>query len=61
MNALVKVCYPIEKEDYDKAIRDGADSLISQDIHMGYGVYGASVTEVDGKYYLSYTRGSSCD
>lgn len=27
----------------------------------GYGVYSAEVYELDGKYYLSYNRGESCD
>ena len=58
---MTTVTYEIPKEDYDKALEKGADSIISDAIHMGYGVYGSSVKEVDGKYYLTYSRGNSCD
>ena len=51
----------ISKEDYEKALKEGASSLVSDSIKMGYGLYGSSVSEVDGKYYLTYERGSSCD
>lgn len=57
------VCYEIDKESYDKALTDpsGAYCLISDSIKMGYGCYGARVKESDGHYYLSYSRGDSCD
>ncbi len=61
MSATVIVTYEISKEEYDKAIKEGPDSIISDSVHMGYGVYSSSVTESDGKYYLTYERGSSCD
>ena len=53
--------YSIPKEEYEKALREGADSIIGDAIHMGYGVYGAKVFETDGKYWLTYDRGDSCD
>ena len=58
---MVDVNYEISKEEYKKAQEEGAYSLIHESIVMGYGAYGAHVYEEDGKYYLSYTRGSSCD
>lgn len=58
---MVDVCYEIPKEDYDKAKNEGADSIIGNAVKYGYGVYDAKVSEVDGKYYLSYSRGDSCD
>ena len=58
---MVDVTYKITKEDYEKALAEGADSIISNSIHMGYGVYSSKVYEVDGDYYLSYRRGDSCD
>lgn len=61
MRGTVVVTYEISKEDYDKAIKEGPDSIIGESIHMGYGVYSSSVTEADGKYYLTYERGSFCD
>ena len=61
MSFLIPVCYEIPKEDYDKAVKEGAYSIIDYAIQMGYGAYGAKVEEIDGKYYLSYSRGRSCD
>lgn len=59
---MTDVTYEIDKEKYDKAIEEGAYSIINPDIIMGYGVYCAEVTATeDGKYYLHYERGSSCD
>lgn len=58
---MVRVTYEIPKDDYDKAVKEGADSIIGEHIHMSYGVYGSAVYESEGKYYLSYTRGDSCD
>lgn len=55
-----RVCYEISKEEYERA-DDNPYKIISEDIIMGYGCYGAKLTEVDGKYYLSYDIGSSCD
>ncbi len=56
-----RLSYRISKEEYDKALKEGAYSIIDDAIKMGYGVYGAEVTEVNGEYYLSYDRGGSCD
>lgn len=58
---LVDVVLEISKEEYDKARQDGARSIIGEAIICGYGVYGAKVFEANDKYYLSYSRGSSCD
>lgn len=58
---MVKVCFEISKDDFEKAKEHGAYSLIGESIIMGYGAYCAEVKEIDGKYYLSYERGDSCD
>lgn len=58
---MKQVTYEITKEEYNKALSEGPTSIISDSIVMGYGVYGAAVTEANGKYYLSYERGDSCD
>lgn len=34
---------------------------LSDAIKYGYGYYGATLMEQDGKYYVSWTRGDSCD
>lgn len=57
---MVHVNYEITKEEYEKG-KINPYELIGMDIRLGYGVYSATVTEVDGKYYLSYDRGESCD
>ena len=53
--------YEISKEEYEKAKAEGAKAIIGDSIKMGYGIYGAKVTEIDGKFYLSYEQGDSCD
>ena len=59
---MVPVTYQITKEDYEKAQENGARSLITDPALInGYGVYGPRVWEKDGKYYLSFERGSHCD
>ena len=59
---MVQCCYQISKEDYEKAQEEGAYSLITDPALLnGYGVYGARVFEQEGKYYLSFERGSHCD
>lgn len=57
---MIHVSYEISKEEFEKGKKNPYD-LIGIDIKMGYGCYRAEVTEVDGKYYLSYDRGESCD
>lgn len=57
---MIDVSYEITKEEYEKA-KDDPKAIISDAIKIGYGCYGAKVTEVDGKYFLSYRRGESCD
>lgn len=59
---MVEVTREISKEDYERAKIDGARSLITnQALLCGYGVYGARVYSCQGRYYLNYERGSSCD
>lgn len=59
---MVEVTKEITKEQFDKAKEEGAMSLITNpNLLMGYGVYGAFVFERDGKHFLRYERGDSCD
>ena len=58
---MVDIKRQITEAEYNKAKKETPYSLISDNIKMGYGVYGASVYEEDGKYYLEYSRGDSCD
>lgn len=50
----------ITKEEYEVGQKNPY-YLISDNIKMGYGAYGAQVSEEDGKYYLTFSMGSSCD
>jgi predicted transcriptional regulator len=52
----------ITKEQYDRAVNDhDASDIFSQAEVMGYGVYDEHYFEEDGKYYVSFELGSSCD
>ena len=60
---MIDVEREISKEDFEKAkeSKEGAYCLISDDVKMGYGAYCAKVFEKDGKYWLTYSKGDSCD
>lgn len=58
----------ISKEIYDKAVANNGtvpDSaykdIFSVSELIGYGVYRVSAFEKDGKYFVKYQRGDSCD
>lgn len=51
----------ISFEQYQKAIDESPYSLLPDSIVMGYGAYGAKVKEDDGRYFLYYEMGDSCD
>ena len=58
---MIHVRIEITKEDYDKATAKSPYAIVSESILMGYGCCGAKVYEENGKYYLEYDRGNSCD
>lgn len=58
---MTTITHIISKEKYEEAIENGADSIIGDAIHQGYGVYSAKVYMTDDNYYLTYERGDSCD
>lgn len=58
---MVTVSYEISKEEYDKAKEKGIPSILGEHILCGYGYYGGEVKEVDGKYWITYKRGDTCD
>ncbi len=58
---MKEVKWDITKEEFEKAKKEGAYSLIPDDIKNGYGAYRARVTEEDGAFYLEFEMGSSCD
>lgn len=40
---------------------DDKEKLFSEAVRWGYGLYNCMVTDVDGKYMVSYWTGDSCD
>lgn len=53
-----------EKYDYYKSqpsVSSAIETDMSDDIIYGYGYYGGSVYESDGKYYMKYSIGNSCE
>lgn len=54
-----RFAYRIKKEEYEQALKNGAESIINDGIRMGYGVYNAQVQEIDGAYWLFYDRDDS--
>lgn len=58
----------ITKEQYERAIQNGGhiaeedkSDVFSCSEIWGYGVYGNRVVEDDGKYYVDYSIGETCD
>lgn len=66
---MVNCTKEITKEIYDIAMEKGNGHIPSKmemevfgpAICCGYGLYSTRVREEDGKYYVDYTRGSTCD
>lgn len=58
---MVDVSREITKEEYEQAKAENPYSIIPDWVCMGYGAYGAEVSEENGKYFLRYKRGDSCD
>ncbi len=58
----------ISQQDYDRLSamdnqerRAEIKSRIPVRIRLGYGLYGYGTREEEGKYYITYTCGDSCD
>lgn len=60
---MVTVTNQISKEEYEKAQKDGAMSLITNPALLnGYGVYSAEVFKDSCENcFLTYRRGETCD
>lgn len=64
----VRLTREITKEIYDRAIKN-RNYVAEEDRNevwdiaelCGYGIYGDQVCEEDGKYFVKYYRGSTCD
>lgn len=61
-SGMIQIKREITEEQALKVIheRDWSDIFDVSEI-CGYGVYGREVREEDGKYYVIYCRGDSCD
>lgn len=56
----------ITAEQYERAkngylTEENREAVFSPSELYGYGVYGGDVIERDGKYYVRYSLGSTCD
>lgn len=59
--AMVECEREITKEEYEQAKKGDFSEIFEAWEVMGYGVYAERVFERNGKYFVSYSRGSSCD
>lgn len=58
--------WEIPKEIYDRSVngciaKEDKMKVYGMDILHGYGLYGEKVFEHDGKYYVTFVKGDSCD
>lgn len=51
----------ITEEEFAQVKEDGFGVLIPDSLYMGYGVYNEQIVIKDGKLFLQYSRGDSCD
>ena len=59
---MVPIKREITKEQAEKALHENDwSNIFSQSEVCGYGVYGERVREEDGKYFVEFYRGESCD
>lgn len=59
---MVPIKREITKEQAEKVIYENDwSNIFSQSEVCGYGVYGERVREEDGKYFVEFYRGESCD
>ncbi len=55
---MKRIIIEISKEEYEKALKEGAETLICRDVKDGYGFLSPTVFMRDRKYYLEYIRKS---
>ena len=59
---MVPIKREITKGQAEKVIHENDwSNIFSQSEVCGYGVYGERVREEDGKYFVEFYRGESCD
>ena len=59
---MVPIKREITKEQAEKVIHENDwSNIFSQSEVCGYGVYGERVREENGKYFVEFYRGESCD
>ena len=58
---MVSVEREITEEQYKKAQNEGIESILPVEVLCGYGYYGGSLIHTDGKYFVKYKRGETCD
>ena len=59
---MVPIKREITKEQAEKVIHENDwSNIFSQSEVCGYGVYGERIREENGKYFVEFYRGESCD
>ena len=65
---MVRLIKEISKDIYDRAITnrkyitfEDEEKIWDISERCGYGIYNDQVFEKDGKYFVEYDRGESCD
>lgn len=58
---ISKEMYDRAKQNRDYLTQDDRVKVFNISERCGYGVYSPLVVEKDGKYYVSYYLGSTCD
>lgn len=58
---ITKEQYNRAKQNYGSITKDDVNDVFSESERLGYGVYSDYVYELDGKFYVSFLLGSTCD
>lgn len=60
--SMIEVKREISKELAERAIHENNwEGIFDISEVCGYGVYGSRIIEEDGKYYVQFSRGETCD
>lgn len=65
---IVQIQHEIDRQKYLEYLAMGkafsewyGENMVSAAVRYGYGYYGATLLEDNGKYYVRYERGDNCD
>lgn len=61
MEIMRRVTREITEEQWQKHEKGESTGIWTQSELLGYGVYGEEFYQKDGKYYVDFQMGTSCD